>query len=73
MLKTVKFQTFQFNVSTLFTFIWTIDKTLSGANSLSQSEPHNEGVLHIPQSSNITESSPSDCLVSYPGHLLGNS
>ena len=31
----------------------------------------NEGVLHIPQSSSITETSPSDCLVSYPGHSLG--
>ena len=31
----------------------------------------NEGVLHIPQSSSTTEASPSDCLVSYPGHLLG--
>ena len=31
----------------------------------------NEGVLHIPQNSSITVTSPSDCLVSYPGHLLG--
>ena len=31
----------------------------------------NEGVLYIPQSSSITGNSPSDCLVSYPGHLLG--
>ena len=29
-----------------------------------------EGVLHIPQSSSITGTSPSDCLVSYSGHLL---
>ena len=33
----------------------------------------NEAVLHIPQSSSITETSPSDCLVSYPEHSLGNS
>ena len=33
----------------------------------------NEGVLRIPQSSSITGSSPSDCLVSYPGHSLGES
>ena len=33
----------------------------------------NKGVLHIPQNSNITEASPSDCLVSYPGHSLGGS
>ena len=29
-----------------------------------------EGVLHIPQSYSITGASPSDCLVSYPGHSL---
>ena len=31
----------------------------------------NEGVLRIPQNSSIAEISPSDCLVSYPGHSLG--
>ena len=31
----------------------------------------NEGVLRIPQSSSTAETSPSDCLVSYPGHSLG--
>ena len=44
---------------------------LSGATTPGQSEPGsngNEGVLHIPQSSSITGISPSDCLVSYPGH-----
>ena len=30
----------------------------------------NEGVLSIPQSPSITGTSPSDCLVSYPGHSL---
>ena len=29
-----------------------------------------EGVLRIPQSSRNTRTSPSDCLVSYPGHSL---
>ena len=29
-----------------------------------------EGELHIPQSSSITGTSPSDCLVSYLGHSL---
>ena len=29
-----------------------------------------KGYFHIPQSSRITGTSPSDCLVSYPGHLL---
>ena len=31
----------------------------------------NKEVLHIPQSSSITGISPSDCLVSYPGHWPG--
>ena len=56
------------------TSIWPIDKTLSGATTLAQSGPRsmsNEGVLHIPQTSSITGDSPSDCLVSYPGHSLG--
>ena len=30
----------------------------------------NEGVLRIPQSSSITGTSPSNCLVSYAGHSL---
>ena len=30
----------------------------------------NEGVLRIPQSSSTAGTSPSDCLVSYPGHFL---
>ena len=48
--------------------------TLSGATTPSQSEPGsdgNEGVLCIPQSSSITGTLPSDCLVSYLGHSLG--
>ena len=48
----------------------------SGATSPDQSGPGsdgNKGVLHIPQSSSITGTSPSDCLVSLPGHLLGGS
>ena len=50
-----------------------MDKTLSGATTPSQSEPEsdgNEGVLHIPQSSNHTGTPPSDSLVSYPRHSL---
>ena len=44
--------------------IWPIDRTLSGATTLEQSEPGidvNEGVLRIPQNSGITEFSLSDC------------
>ena len=47
--------------------------TLSVATTPDQSGPGsngNEGVLHIPQSLSITGTSPSDCLVSYPGHSL---
>ena len=48
-------------------------RTLSDAITLGQSVPGsngNEGVLHIPQSSSTTGASPSDCLISYPGHSL---
>ena len=44
--------------------------------TLGQSRPGIDGyerVIHIPQSSSITETSPSDCLVSYPGHSLRGS
>ena len=57
-----------------FSSIQPIDKTLSGATTPGQSEPgsdSNEGVLHIPHNLSITGTSPSDSLVSYPGHLLG--
>ena len=48
--------------------IWPIYKTLLSATTPGQSEPgsdSNEGTLHIPQSSSIIRTSPSDCLVSY--------
>ena len=51
-----------------FSSIWPIDRALSGTTTLGQSEPEssgNKGMLHIPQSSSITGTSPSDCLVSY--------
>ena len=60
-------------LSTQISFIQPIDRALSEDNFPSQSEPgsdSNEGVLHIPQSSSITGSSLSVCLVSYTGHLL---
>ena len=49
---------------------------LSGTPTPGQSElrsNNNERVHRIPQSSSITEASPSDCLVSYPEHSLGES
>ena len=60
MSKTVLFQTIQNRISLQFSSIWPIDKTLSGATTLSQNGPGsdgNEGGLHIIP----------DCLVSYPG------
>ena len=53
-----------------------MNKALSGATTPGQSRhwgDGNEGVLRIPQSSIITEVSPSGCLVSYPGHWLEKS
>ena len=55
------------------TFIWPIDRTLSGTTTLGKSGPDcdgNKGVLCVPQNSSITGASPSDCLVSYPGNSL---
>ena len=56
--------------------IWLRDRTQSNATTQGQSgsgSDGNEGVLQIPQSSSITEASPSDFLVSYQGHSLGES
>ena len=67
-------QTVQFSISMQFSSIEPIDRALSGVTILSQSGPGsngNEGVLCIPQSSSTAGTSPSDCLVSYPRHLLG--
>ena len=67
----VLFQSIQFSISTQFSSISPTDRTLSGAATLSQSGPvfdGNKEVLSIPQSSSITDASPSDCFVSYPGH-----
>ena len=63
MSETVPFQTIQFSISMQFSSIQPIDRTLSGATILGQSGPGNEGVLHIPQTSSITRTSPLDCLV----------
>ena len=56
-------------------YIWVIDKTLSGATTpmLSRSVSNgNEKLLNIPQSSQ-TGASPSDCFMSYSKHSLGES
>ena len=57
-----------------FSSIQPIDRALSGATIPGQSGPGsngNEGLLRIFQSSSITGTSPSDCLVSYPGYSFG--
>ena len=69
-----KFYFEPFSISTQFSSIWPIDRTLSDAITPGQSVPGsdgNEGVLCIPQIYNITETSLSDYLVSYPGQSLG--
>ena len=74
--KTVLFQVIQFTISMQFSSIWPIDRTLSGATTLGLSGPRSDGnerVLHMPQSSCITGTSPSDCLVSYLPHSLWGS
>ena len=50
--------------------IWHRDGTLTGTTTTGQGGPAsngNEGAFHIPQNF-ITEASPSDSLVLYPGH-----
>ena len=74
--KTANFKKIPFSLITQFCSIWPIDTTLSGATTPVQSGPEsdgNEGVFRIPQSSSINEASPSDYLMSYPGHSLGKS
>ena len=68
-IKTVLFQTIQFSISMQFSSFRLIDRTLSGATTLGQSGSGSD-VLCIPQSLSITGASPSDCVVSYSGHLL---
>ena len=72
--ETVLLQAIQFSISTLFSAIRPIDKTLSGPSIPGQTGPGSDGnevVLCITQSSSITGTSPSGCLVSYPGQSLG--
>ena len=76
MSKTFPFQAIQFSISTQFSFIRHIDRTLSGATTSGQSgccSDGNGGALPIPQSSSLTGTSASDSLVSYLGHSLWGS
>ena len=63
-------------MSKKFSSVWPIDSNLSGAATLGQREPGsdgNKGILGIHENFSITGASPSGCLVSYPGHPLGES
>ena len=63
----------QLSISTQFSSIYPIDRTLSGTTILGESGPASDGneeVLRIPQSSSIIGTSPSDSLVSYTGRSL---
>ena len=64
----------QFSISTQFSSIWPVNRTLSGATPPGQSGPwsnSNKGILLIPQSSSITGVLLSAILTSHPGHSLG--
>ena len=67
--------TIQFSISHLFALSLNVTVPFDPyiGPYLGQSGPGSNGdeeVLHILQSSNINEASPSDCLMSYPGHSL---
>ena len=58
MSKTVLFQTNQFSISTQFSSIWPIDRTLSGVTTPGQSGPGSDGneeVLRIPKAPALLE------------------
>ena len=71
--RTILFQAILFSIRMQFSSILPVERSQSGATTPGQSGPgrdNNKLVLLIPQSSCITGVSPSDCLVSYPGHWL---
>ena len=66
-------QTIQFSISMPLVLFNPLIGPISGTTIPGQSRPGsdgNKGVLCIPQSPSIAGTSPSDCLVSYPGHSL---
>ena len=67
--QTVLIQTIQFSISMQLVLFNPLIRPYLGQSGPGSNG--NEGVLHIPQSSSITGTSPSDCLVLYPGHSLG--
>ena len=59
---------FQFSINIQFSSIWPISRTRSSATTSDHGGPGSDGnewLLHIPLSSSITGTSPSDCFVSY--------
>ena len=71
-----KYAVIQCNISTNYSSVWPIDKTLSGTTSPGQSglsSDGNKGILHTSKSSSVTETSPSDCLVPYLQNALEGS
>ena len=69
--QTVPSQPIQFSKSTQFSSIWSVDRTLSGTTTPSQSSPGsdcNEGLLRILQIRRITATLLSVCLVLCPGY-----
>ena len=65
MSKTILFETIQFSISTQFSSILHMERNISVVTIPGQSENDgNEWKFRIPQSSRITGTSPSDCLVS---------
>ena len=62
------------DISAQFSSTWPVDRALSSATTPSLCGPGSDGseeVLYIPQSSSISGTSPSDCLVLFSGHSLG--
>ena len=73
---TFLFQTIQFSISTQFSYILPIGRTLSGATTSGSSglgSDNSKGVRHIPQISIITEALPLDYSVTYTGNSLEES
>ena len=70
--KTILFQTIQLSISTQFSPNWPKDRTLSGATTCTRTMAI-KVYSTFPQSSSITGALPSNCLVPYPGHSLGES
>ena len=75
MSKTVEFQTVKFSIGTLFSSVQPKNSTQSGVTNKDQSGPGSDGnkwVVNNPQSSNTSEASLSDGVMSFRGHTLAS-